>query len=105
MNGGSCIKCSFKEKMAEFEIKLQGCPRGYETSIRYKARIDEAEEIFDDVVELILDREYAVRSSQNLKTNHNYKISAEKQRMGKTGRSDNSPAAGETSFYNNKATD
>ena len=60
MNGGSCIKCSFKEKMTDFEIKLMGCSRGYETSIRYKARIDEAEEIFDDVVELISDREYSV---------------------------------------------
>ena len=55
------MKCSFKEKMTDFEIKLLGCTRGYETSIRYKARIDEAEEIFDDLVELILDREYTVR--------------------------------------------
>ena len=60
MNGGSCIKCSFKEKMTDLEIKLMGCSRGYETSIRYKTRIDEAEEVFDDVVELISDREYSV---------------------------------------------
>ena len=46
--------------MADFEIKLLGCTRGYETSIRYKARIDEAEEVFDDLVELVLDREYSV---------------------------------------------
>ena len=46
--------------MTDLEIKLMGCSRGYETSIRYKARIDEAEEIFDDVVELISDREYSV---------------------------------------------
>ena len=49
--------------MADFEIKLLGCLKGYETSIRYKARIDEAEEIFDDVVELIQDREYSVSFS------------------------------------------
>ena len=54
------MKCSFKEKMENLEIKLLGCIRGYETSIRYKARIDEAEEIFDDLVELVLDREYTV---------------------------------------------
>ena len=48
--------------MTDFEIKLIGCTRGYETSIRYKARIEEAEEIFDDVVELIYDREYTVSS-------------------------------------------
>ena len=63
MNGGSCVKCSFRGKMADFEIKLLGCLKGYETSIRYKARIDEAEEIFDDVVELIQDREYSVSFS------------------------------------------
>ena len=46
--------------MTDLEIKLMGCSSGYETSIRYKARLDEAEEIFDDVVELISDREYSV---------------------------------------------
>ena len=61
MNGGSCIKCSFRGKLADMEIKLFGCSRGYETSIRYKARIDEAEETFDELTELILDREYMVR--------------------------------------------
>ena len=60
MNGGSCIKCSFGNKMADLEIKLLGCTRGYETSIRNKARIEAAEEIFDDLVELIIDREYLV---------------------------------------------
>ena len=75
MNGGSCIKCSFKGKMAEFEIKLLGCTRGYETSIRYKTRIDEAEETFDDLVELIHDREYSV-SIQSRETKVTIKISA-----------------------------
>ena len=65
MNGGSCIKCSFNDKMVDLEIKLLGCQRGYETSIRYKARIDSAEEIFDDVVELVIERDYRVSSIVN----------------------------------------
>lgn len=44
----------------DLELKLMSNHKGYETSIRYKARIDEAEEIFDDLVELILEREYSV---------------------------------------------
>ena len=59
-NGGSCIKCSFVGKLMDLELKLMSNHKGYETSIRYKARIDEAEEIFDDLVELILEREYSV---------------------------------------------
>ena len=53
--------------MADLEIKLLGCTRGYETSIRNKARIEAAEEIFDDLVELIIDREYLV---SQLNLNH-----------------------------------
>lgn len=61
INGGSCIKCSFNEKIADLELKLLCCAKGYETSIRYVARIEAAEEIFNNIVELILDRDYEVQ--------------------------------------------
>ena len=60
VNGGSCIKCSFNEKITDLELKLLCCTRGYETSIRYVARIEAAEETFNELIELILDREYEV---------------------------------------------
>ena len=58
----------------DLELKLMSNHKGYETSIRYKARIDEAEEIFDDLVELILEREYSVstKSSINIHPNHRF---------------------------------
>ena len=51
----------------DLELKLMSNHKGYETSIRYKARIDEAEEIFDDLVELILEREYSVSTKSSIK--------------------------------------
>ena len=55
------MKCSFSKLLLDLEIKLLGCTSGYETSHRYKARINGAEEMFDDLVEMINDRDYKVK--------------------------------------------
>ena len=52
------MKCVFNKTIEDLELKLLNCKNGYETSIRYKNRIDEAEGILEDLVDLVKDRDY-----------------------------------------------
>ena len=59
-NGNGCTLCDFRTTMVSWECFLLDLRKGYDSRDRYVRKLEDAEILFDDIGELILEKEFKV---------------------------------------------